>query len=253
MNCSDLIAPLGFRCKPLRGGFAVYSPFTYGDDGEVLYFLAEETASGMRLTDNCAALMHATGRGVNLTSSRLSKLRQYARGAVRIDDSGEIWATCTADEIARTAPDLVGAMLAVSHMEMQWLPEYRESAFNERVASTLAPVAGDRLKRRYTVTGASGHQLEFPFVVVVGGRPGRYIETVSASAKGFNWQAAYRAFGKMMDIKAAGADDAERYVIIEDDPALSGDLQSALTLLSMASNVVTFSRLHGTTLEQIAA
>lgn len=42
MNCTEVTNVFGFECLPMGSGHCVYTPFTYGGDGEVVrLFLAD--------------------------------------------------------------------------------------------------------------------------------------------------------------------------------------------------------------------
>ena len=89
------------------------------------------------------------------------------------------------------------------------------------------------------MTGASGHQLEFPFVI--DGPQPRYIQTVPYDVDRLDWTKVYRALGKMLDVKNTGVPDDAR-VIIVDDAVNDPQLDSAITLLAYEGGVYRFSR-----------
>ena len=55
-----------------------------------------------------------------------------------------------------------------------------------------------------------------------------------------DWGNVYKASGKMFDLKSAGAEEAQRIVIVEDSPG-DEELGKAVTLLSYTAMVLLFS------------
>ena len=94
MNCSNVLRDMGFECKQLSDKMLrVWSPFTYGIDGEVIGFYVEQTNAGYRVTDGAQALRHAESVGIELNKKRLEVLRSIAGGSANISSGGEISAS----------------------------------------------------------------------------------------------------------------------------------------------------------------
>jgi hypothetical protein len=92
------------------------------------------------------------------------------------------------------------------------------------------------------VTGASGHQIQIPFVIKANSHS-TYIQPVAYGPERVEWKNVYRGLGVMLDLKNAGAQDASRAIVIEDSEE-DLEIKKAVTLLSIAANVIYFSKLR---------
>src|SRR6185437_994496 len=212
MNCSETIKSLGFRCKEVgERTVRVWSPVTYGNDGQVVALYIEESTDGYLVTDNAEALMHAAAMGVKMNHRRIESLQRCGGGDISISIGGEIRAVATKESLSGAIVGVINAAMAVSHFETSWTPRSASREFASIVGKVLEDVAGDRLLRDVTVTGASGHQIEIPFVVD-SGTDRTYVQPVAYGDDRVNWDNVYRAFGKMYDLKNAGADEKSRVV-----------------------------------------
>ncbi len=243
MNCTDLISDLGFRCKMINGDLIrVWTPFTYGEDGEVLAFYVEKLADQFKVTDNAASLMHASSMGINLSTARMEKLRRLWGDDVTVSGGGEIAKVVNADCLKDAVASVINASMIVSHNESSWLPKPRSTSFNEEVGKVLAETVGENmLRRNVTVSGASGHEIEIPFVIERDNRQ-TFIQPVAYGDDSVDWDNVYRGLGKMLDLKSAGAEDESRAIVIE-DTVPDDEIGKAITLLTIASSVVYFSKL----------
>lgn len=243
MNCSEIISDLGFRCKAINDELIrVWTPFTYGNDGEVVAFYIEKAADNFRVTDNAASLMHAASLGINLTDSRLNKLRRVWGNDISVSGGGEISRIATADTLKEAVAAVINASMIVSHHESGWLPKSKSLSFNEEVGKVLLEAVGEKaLKRNVTVPGASGHQIEIPFVIEKE-EAHTYIQPVAYGEDRLDWDNVYRGLGKMLDLKNAGASDEARAVVIEDTVS-DDEIAKAITLLTISCSVIHFSKL----------
>lgn len=241
MNCLDLIDDLGFECQTVgKNTLRLWSPFTYGNDGENIGVFVEAFGNGFRVTDNAEALFHASAMGINISKKRLEMLRRIAGTSVDITDGGEIIAQTAGKDVRQAIASVLNAAMSVSHMEFSWVPRSHSVQFNEEVGKVLLDTLGEkRVARKVLVTGASGHQIEIPFVV--DGLRKTYIQPVSYGDERVDWDNVYRGLGKMIDLKNVGADDASRIIIIEDEH--DDEPSKAITLLSITANVVPFSKI----------
>ena len=77
MNCQSLLSNLGFECMSLDAEtLRIWSPFSYGNDGEHVGVFVERRGARLHITDNAEALMHACSMGVNLSDRRVDAVRQ---------------------------------------------------------------------------------------------------------------------------------------------------------------------------------
>lgn len=249
MNCDHIRSTLSYECVPSRRGLCAYTPFTY-HDGEVIRFFVEPVDQNrVRLTDECDAVMHMTGRGVHLSAARLKDLRRLIE-PVHLSDGGRIDWTGSIDELSDAAPAFVSALIAAAHAESGWLPKPEAISFRHRVGMILAErVPIERLGYNEIVQGASRRALEFPFSVH--GAPEAYIETVHFSANAVDWSPISRSYTKMADLKHAGADATRRYIVIEDNVIDNEEnLENAVSLLVTAAVVLPFTE-HESWIEEL--
>jgi hypothetical protein len=240
MNCADLISSLGFSCKQLSGGaIRLWSPFTYGRDGQLVSLFVEPTNGGFLVSDNAQSFMHAVTMGVDVTKSRLEMIRAaISDQTISVSKSGEITAVAHPESLGSAIVGVLNAALTVSAFESTWMPR-SQATFERSVGVMLESILGTRLKTKVKVTGASGHQMEFPFAVDAAGNT-TYIQTVAYGHGRVDWSLVYRGLGKMLDLKNADPGFSERAIILEDSP--DEELAKAATLLSNSAKVVPFSR-----------
>ncbi len=242
MNCAELISNMGFECEAVGlHTMRLHSPFTYSNDGEHIGLYLAQDGNRFRVTDNAESLFHASSLGINISKRRIDSLRKIAGPSVSISDGGEIFAIGTSDSIGQVVTDVLNASLAVSHLESGWAPRSRSIEFVEEVAQALLETVKDRLRRNIHVTGASGHQLEIPLGIEQADRM-VYIQPVAYGVDRMDWDNVYRGFGKMMDLKNAGASDDTRAIVIE-DAANDPEIPKAVTLLANCATVIRFSSL----------
>jgi hypothetical protein len=123
MNCTQVLDSLGFECKPISDRLLrVWSPFTYGNDGEVIGLYVERTNAGYRVTDGAEALSHAESMGVDISKKRLALLRAAAGKSAEISSGGEIWASTDEGGLSAAVAGVLNAATAVSHFEHRWAP-----------------------------------------------------------------------------------------------------------------------------------
>lgn len=242
MKCSDVLANMGFECKQLSERMLrVWSPFTYGMDGEVIGVYVERTNAGYRVTDGAESLMHAESMGISLSKARLGLLDRIAGRDATISNGGEIFATASESELPIAIAAVVNAATAVSHLEFKWMPRAKDAAFTAEVGEKLARAfPPEVITRNAELAGASGHQFEIPFVIsLTGANNYYYIQPVAYGDGRVNWDNVYRSFGKMVDLKNVGTDQEERVVVVDDRDALQ-DIDQSVTFLSAAASVVRF-------------
>lgn len=243
MNCQSVISSMGFVCREVGGdALRVWSPFTYGHDGERIGLYVEKAGSGYRVTDNCEALMHASYMGINLTQGRMNAIRKAAGVGAQVSEGGEITANVSEEMLGSGVAAVLNATMAVSHFETQWQPRWHQESFTKSVETVLEAVLGEMVLKNVTVTGASGHQLELP-LAVRSGRVLTYVQPISATdEKKVDWNNVYAGWGRMTDIKNANLEDVARLVVLE-EAANDPEMKRAVVLLSDSAAVVNFSKL----------
>lgn len=241
MNCSDLISSLGFECMQLsERTMRVWSPFTYGPDGEFIGFFVEKTNAGYRVTDAAESLQHAESLGIQLSKKRLDFLRSVVGDPSLISPGGEIAASTNEAGLSETMAAVLNAAMAVSHLEFRWMPRGIEDSFTTEVGAKLDSVLPPgALKRNVVLVGASGHQIEIPFALTIN-EADTYVQPIASDNGRVNWTNVYRGFGKMMDLKYAGAEPTRRVVVVDDRETATDELDQSITLLTTAASVVRF-------------
>lgn len=240
MNCANLLENLGYTCAPrANGALRVWSPFTF-DDGEHLAVFLEPTADGQWLvTDHADALMHASACGASISKSKLERIRQRSDSVV-ITEGGALSIVATRETLPDAVTQVLNTAIAISHLESAWRPKSHEQRFVSIVGKDLAMVAGKALQRDVAVSGGSGHQVVFPFVIDDPVMGPQYIQPVAYGDERLDWANVYKAHGKMFDLKGAGAEDSQRIVVIEDQLG-DEEVGKAVTLLSYTAMVLLYS------------
>jgi hypothetical protein len=245
MRCAQILGNLGFECESIGAHtLRVWSPFTYAGDGEHIAVYVEEGEGEYRVTDNAEAALHVASRGVNL-KNRLHVVRKIAGNDVTVSDGGEITSTSAPTNVAAAVTGVINTAMSIGHLGTVWAPRQKSVDFTKRVGEVLVAKLGEsRIEKNVTLAGASGHQIEIPFVVQAD-LP-IYVQPVAYGDHRVNWDNVYRGLGKMIDLKNAGAADSSRVVVLEDVSSAPGDedIASATALLSITASVVRFSKLN---------
>lgn len=244
MNCESVISKLGFSCRSLGGDtLRVWSPFTYAGDGERIAFYVEKNRNGYRVTDNCEAMMQASAAGINFSDGRLNAIRKATGWDGCVSDGGEISTFVSESDIARGMAAVLNAALAVSHFRTQWGPRIRMESFAKDVEDVLETTLADSVLRKSTITGASGHQLEFPLAVMHGAEL-IYVQPIAVTDEDtVDWRRVYEAWGRMTDLKNAHIAGAERLVVLQ-EAANDSEMKNAITVLSDSAPVVLYTKLR---------
>ncbi len=243
MNCQSLLSNLGFECMSLDAEtLRIWSPFSYGNDGEHVGVFVERRGNRFHISDNAEALMHACAMGINLSERRVDSVRRAVPREVTVSGGGVISTTVDEARVHEGVVAVLNAAMAVGHFEAAWAPRIRAESFNKMVADILDAELGGRLLRDVQVIGASGHQLELPFAIQ-GKAELIYLQPVAADDDQVNWTNVYSSFGKMTDLKNAGAESGARVVVLEDAPG-DAEMPKAISLLAMSATVVQFPRLR---------
>lgn len=242
MNCQSLLTDIGFECMNLDAEtLRIWSPFSYGADGEHVGVYIEQRGNRVHITDNAEALMHASAMGIKITDRRVDAVRRAAT-AVSISRGGVISMTVDDSQVHEGVVAVLNAALAVGHFETAWAPRVRSESFTKVVGDILGAALGERLLRDVLVTGASGHQSELPFAIQSKAEL-IYLQPVAAEDDRVNWTNVYSGFGKMTDLKNAGAESGARVVVLEDAPG-DPEMSKAVSLLAMSATVVQFPKLR---------
>ena len=253
MNCENLISQMGFSCRDLGGDtLRVWSPFTYSGDGERVGFYVEKSNNGYRITDACEAMMNATAMGAHITESRMDSVRRAVGYKTNLSDGGEISAIVSEEDVGNGMASVLNAALAVSHLKSEWRPRFRSETFLQNVEAILRKSFEQRLLKKVTVTGASGHQLELP-LGVQNGEAITYVQPIAATEENaMDWKRVYEAWGKMSDIKNSQNSHAQRLIVLEES-ANDSEVKTAMSILLDSASVVRYSALSRWSPERLEA
>lgn len=240
MNCTQLSTQLGFRCKPIRDGLMyVQSPLTLAFDGLLIGAYVQDIGRGLvRITDNADILFTAMTHGIAPNAKRAKTFSAIAQeSGITLSDNGELYATCQEDQIGFYVARFIeaAARIGVACDDQLVVPV---SKFERTVGVILAKRFKKRLRRNFSLVGASGHQLGFPFVLNPGTGDQMVIQTISSGRGGKpNWASIYGATGKLGDLKNSG-DLTRRTVILQDgDPDA---IQQATVALAENASIIIY-------------
>lgn len=239
MNCTQISTQLGFRCKPIRDGLMyVQSPIALAFDGLLIGAYVQDIGRGLvRISDNADTLFTAMTHGIAPNAKRAKTFSAIAQqSGISLSDNGELHATCPEDQAGFYMARFIEAAARIGNAcdDQLVVPV---SKFERKVGDILAKRFKNRLRRNFSLVGASGHQLAFPFVLYPGTAEQMIIQTISSGRGGKpNWASIYGATGKLGDLKNSG-DLTRRTVILQngDPDAIE---QATIALAENASIIV---------------
>ena len=239
MSCNILLKDLGYSCYEIGKGVSqLMSPFTRGEDGELVGVYVQEMGDGhFRVSDGGDSLAHMLTHGIRLPAKRTDILQRlaYREGVDLSESTGEIHLSVNESSLVDGVNRVLSMAFEVGYIESNWLTSSRKAVFKDRVGEYLYAAFQD-VENDVGVKGLSGHQLEIPFVIH-GKDNVTYIETVGRKNDKINWSSAYKVSGVMSDLRDC---DVKRCVIIDDLDQL--DTQQAEIALSEHAIVLPFSR-----------
>ncbi|WP_462382241.1 DUF1828 domain-containing protein [Pseudomonas sp. Marseille-QA0892] len=240
MNCVELGNALALTCVPVNDGLVyMESHVTVPYDGNLIGAYVEDIGRGrVRISDNADTLFHAMTVGIQPTAARGRRLATIAAdNHVQLSDDGELFVACDEQDAPFYLTQMIDAAAAISYACGQWQAA-GESRFERIVSTALKQAFPGKVKRNFTLTGASGHQLKFPFALGVDTADVQVVQTISATADAPHWPSVYQALGKMIDIKNA-IPGIRRTVVLEQ--AQANEISKAASALAECASVVIFS------------
>lgn len=240
MNCAELGNALALTCVPVNEGLVyMESHVAVPYDGNLIGAYVEDIGRGrVRISDNADTLFHAMTVGIQPTAARGRRLATIATdNHVQLSEDGELFVACDEQDAHFYLAQLIDAAAAISYACGHWQVT-SESRFERIVSSALKQSFPDKVKRNFTVTGASGHQLKFPFALGIDTPDIQVVQTISAAGEAPHWPSVYQALGKMIDIKNA-IPNIRRTVILEQAPA--NEISKAASALAECASVVIYS------------
>lgn len=244
MNCSNLVDATGWSCAPIgKNALLAHAPLTLGNDGQLAsFYILNDSSNSFYLTDGHAAIMHAADHGAKINLARIRKAAQVpGLKFAKINDDGEITAQGSIAELQASLWDALRATLAITNNEKLWLPKQQQERFASKVGRTLRTRSKVEVISKPRLTGASGHQIEFPLGVRIGNQFVRAIQTIGVAENGhMDWNYIYQSFGKLNDVKKASSQNLDNRLVVIERGAPSAEFGKAVTVLSDAATVIEF-------------
>lgn len=217
MKCTDISRQLGFTCSPISDGLTyIQSPITLSFDGAAIGAFIQDIGRGLfRISDNSDILFTAMTHGLATDQRRAKKFAEIAKlSGIEISENGELHTVCTEDQIGFRMARFIEAASRIGDACDDMLI-VREPKFQRRVGAILSKRFKDRFRTDFPLSGASGHQLMFPFVLSPGTPQQMVIQAIPTASGGKpHWASIYGAVGKMGDLKNSG-DRTKRTVILQ--------------------------------------
>lgn len=239
--CETILADFAFSCKSIGDGVLyVESPFTYGFDGQMVgSYLIGADKPLVKITDNADLMFQAMVSGVAPRRSTSKMVRRIAEShGLEFSDEGEMFAYAKQDEIPSLMARLVEASIKSADV-LGGIIAKDVSKFEKIVGARLRAVYGKSVKANFLETGASGHQLRFPFAIIGENSSSvSLIQTISSFEERPHWASVYNTVGKMLDVKGAN-EKIGRFAVLEH--AQSEQVAQAKKVLSQAATVLMFS------------
>lgn len=236
MNCVDLLPE--YACRAVREDvFFIESPYSLGFDGEHLGAFVQTLPDGNALiTDDGQILYTAHTHGIKIRNNLLERLSERVKPmGIELGRAGDFHTSCKAASVRARLADFFEVCMGVGH-ELQASYPSAPSGFDDRLSVALKRRFPRRVKRAFSVVGASGHQYQFPFALDAGTPDQRLIQTVSGSTKSLRWSSVTQALGALVDVSRLSPDSA-LFVIIEGGPQETID-QAKSALVEQASVIV---------------
>ncbi|QYM66676.1 hypothetical protein K1X80_16600 [Pseudomonas sp. So3.2b] len=148
-------------------------------------------------------IFNAMTVGIQPTATLGRKLSVIAMEKhVHLSDDGELSVACDEAEAPFYLTQLIDAAAAISYHCSQW-EVASESRFEQLISAALRKTFPGKVKRYYSITGASGHQFKLPFAIDVDKAEIQVVQTISTVGDAPYWSSVYQALGKMIDVKNA--------------------------------------------------
>lgn len=239
MNLSAIANALNGRYVPIgeHHGF-VESTLTIPRDGTLLGAYLFDCGNGeVRLTDDGDTLFNVAAAGTVISKSKVSKYRDIATECgVTLTEGGELTANCTEASASIALPRFFEAAHRIAISSLAHRPKV-SSNFIGVIDEVLTRAMPKRVTRRFTVVGASGHQLMFPFALDAGSATPILLQTVAADHGDVDWAGVYQADGKFRDVMNTGA-KIRRIAVVEQADATQ--IAQARVALGDSADVILF-------------
>lgn len=240
MTFEEIALKMGLSHRRVSENVAyLESPMVIPEDGtHIGAYVLRGAGDRVRITDDSNILFHAITHGVRPSASRGQWFKLIAEQCgISLSEDGEVYTECMQSDLPFFLARFLEAADRIAFASYGCRP-VPSSAFETVLARVLAKAFPDRVQRNFRVLGASGHQLNFPFVIDVESPRPRFLQLVSAQDGKANWSGVYQALGKMTDLKNNVSVHSRRLVVLE--PVAAKDIAQATTALADASEVIVY-------------
>lgn len=236
MNCMQIKEAVGYGCSPVKDGVMyLNSPFTLGYDPETIgAYVLEEDDGGVYVTDDGAQIFTALSHGVTLSTRKSQRLNEMLNAyGLSITQQGEVAGRCRQEEVGPFFARYLEASIQLSDEISEMFPSAPKS-FEDRVGEILDRQLPRRISRNVAFSGASGHQLVFPFVIDFDTENQKVVQTISTRGQDPRWSTVMQALGKLVDFKEAH-ETARTFVVLESSAHGDVTRQAKSALVKYAS------------------
>lgn len=237
MNCAELLPE--YDCRALRDDvFFVESPFSLGFDSEQLGAFVQAQPGGNTLISDDGQLLYAAHtHGIKLRPKLLKRLTdRISPLGITLGTEGDFSTLCPSSAVRTRLGDFFEGCMIAGQLLRDAYPE-AVASFEDRLGDVLAQRFPRRVKRRFSVVGASGHQYQFPFALDAGTPDERLIHTVSGNTHSLRWSSVTQALGALVDVSRLSP-KAALYVVMEGGP--QDTIDQAKNALVEQANVIIY-------------
>ncbi|MBH1477354.1 MULTISPECIES: DUF1828 domain-containing protein [Bacillati] len=239
MNLTTIANALNGRFVPLgeHHGF-IESSLTIPRDGTMLGAYLFDCGDGqIRITDDGDTLFNIAAAGAVINKTKVGKYREIAiEYGVSLTADGELVTSCSEERAGFAVPRYFEAAHRIAISSLVHRPKV-SSRFTKVIDEVLTRSMPRRVTRRFTVVGASGHQLMFPFALDTASPNPILLQTVAADEGCVDWASVYQADGKFRDVMNTGA-AIRRVAVIEQADATQ--IAQARVALGDSADVILF-------------
>lgn len=246
MNCDILQNKLGFTCRPVSDStIYIESPITMMFDGDCIGAYVQDIGRNrVRISDNADMLFNAQNHDIAIKSDFKAKLQALAgKYGLELNEAGEIAGTCDSGSTDFMLGNFIELSARIGHL-FEGKQRQETISFERKISKILERQFNSRLQKKFEITGASGHQLRFPFALDAGTPTMQVIQPIPTLESGVaSWQKVYESIGKMTELKKSELKC--RSTVILERPASKKDAGEVKLALSEVARIITYNNDSG--------
>ncbi|WP_164136043.1 DUF1828 domain-containing protein [Stenotrophomonas maltophilia] len=240
MSYETIAAAVGgsFQRLSTTSGY-IHTPLVMPEDGAMIgAYVIDAPDHQVRITDDANVLYRAALHGMTQSPARSRQIQAIAEGlGLAISNDGEIHVTCSEENAPFFLARFLEAADRISFMCVGYRPK-ATTRFERKIGEVLKAAFPEQLVRAPSVTGASGHDLRFPFMLNEVGDRRAVIQPIAAKEGKVDWASVYHAVGKFIDLKNNPVSDFRRVAVLESME--DANIEKAKVALAEASSVIVF-------------